>query len=117
MNDDKDFRTFHYNVIGKGSLIIGELNLSGDTIINSHVEGNINITNEGKLIIERGSHIKGKIISFDLDIFGQVEGEIVCKGLLSIRSSGVISGKVQADRLVIYPGAEVEMMATTSQSE
>lgn len=111
MMNDQDFKDFHYNVLGAKSWIKGDLILSGDCIINSTIEGSIEVT-EGKLILERGSFIKGKIKSFDLEIFGTVEGEIECEGLVSIRSSAVVQGQIKSGRLVIYPGAIVEMSAS-----
>lgn len=111
--DDRDFRNFHYNVLGANSQISGDLVLSGDAIVNSHVEGSIIVKDNGKLILERGSYVKGKIKAIDLDIFGTVEGEIECSGLLSIRSSAQVQGEIKSGRLVIYPGAVVEMNASS----
>lgn len=110
--DDRDFRDFHYNVLGAKSKIVGDLALSGDSIVNSNVDGSIEIQN-GKLILERGSVVKGKIKATELEIFGSVEGEIECTGLVSIRSSAFVQGSIKSGRLVIYPGAVVEMNAVS----
>jgi cytoskeletal protein CcmA (bactofilin family) len=112
---DNDFRQFNYNVLGVKSRIIGDLILSGDAIITSSVEGSIEVVENGKLILERGSFIKGKIKAIDLEIFGQVEGEIECSGLVSIRSSAHVTGSIKSARLVIYPGAIVEMTANSQE--
>lgn len=116
MIDDRDFKDFHYNVLGARSHITGNLILSGDAIVNSHIEGSIEVIEQGKLILERGSFVKGKIKAIDLEIFGMVEGEIECTGLVSIRSSAQVQGQIKSGRLVIYPGAIVEMNAS-SESE
>lgn len=71
MITDKDFKDFHYNVLGAKSKIQGDLVLCGDAIVNSYIEGSIEVE-EGKLVLERGSFVKGKIKAIDLDIFGQV---------------------------------------------
>lgn len=112
MIEDKDFRDFHYNIIGAKSRITGDVTLSGDTIINSSIDGSIEIE-KGKLVLERGSFVRGKIKATDLEIFGTVEGEIECSGLLSIRSNAQVQGKIKSGRLVIYPGAVVEMDASS----
>lgn len=114
MITDKDFKDFHYNVLGAKSKIQGDLVLCGDAIVNSYIEGSIEVE-EGKLVLERGSFVKGKIKAIDLDIFGQVEGDIDCAGLVSIRSSATVSGSIKSGRLVIYPGAIVEMNATPNE--
>lgn len=115
MITDKDFKDFHYNVLGAKSKIQGDLVLCGDAIVNSYIEGSIEVQEEGKLVLERGSFVKGKIKAIDLDIFGQVEGDIDCAGLVSIRSSATVSGSIKSGRLVIYPGAIVEMNATPNE--
>jgi cytoskeletal protein CcmA (bactofilin family) len=111
MINEQDFKRFNYNVFGENSTITGDLILNGDTIINSTINGTIELRGEGKLVLERGSSVKGKIIAADLEIFGQVEGEIDCSGLVSIRSSARVLGSIKSSRLVVYPGAMVEMEA------
>jgi cytoskeletal protein CcmA (bactofilin family) len=108
MINDQDFREFHYNMLGSGSKIVGDLILYGDTVITSEIVGSIEIHDNGKLILERGSKIKGKVKAIDLEIFGEMDGDIECVGLVSIRSSAQVSGTINAGRLVIYPGAIVE---------
>lgn len=116
MINENDFRQFQYNIIGAKSKITGDVLLSGDAIITSHIEGSLEILDLGKLVLERGSFIQGKVKASDIEIFGQVEGDIICSGLVSIRSSAQVTGSIKSSRLVIYPGAIVEMTAD-SQDE
>ena len=113
MMTDQDFKEFHYNVLGSKSRIVGDLVLSGDSIVTSHIDGSIEVRTEGKLVLERGSFVKGKIKAIDLEIFGEVNKDIDCSGLVSIRSSAVVSGSIKSERLVIYPGAIVDMNASS----
>lgn len=115
MIKDQDFKEFHYNILGVNSQIKGELILSGDSIITSHIEGTIEVKDEGKLVLERGSFVKGKIRAVDVEIFGNVEGEIYCTGTVSIRSSAQVEGFIKSGKLVIYPGAIVEMQASPQE--
>jgi cytoskeletal protein CcmA (bactofilin family) len=115
MMNDHDFKEFNYNVLGVKSKIVGDLVLCGDSIITSSVEGSIEVIQEGKLVLERGSYVKGKVKALDLEIFGQVEGEVECSGLVSIRSSAHVTGSIKSARLVIYPGAVVEMTASSQE--
>jgi cytoskeletal protein CcmA (bactofilin family) len=114
--NDHDFKKFNYNVLGANSKIKGDLTLTGDGIITSEIEGNIEVKENGKLILERGSFVKGKIQAIDLEIFGEVEGDITCSGLVSIRSSAHVTGSIKSARLVIYPGAIVEMTASSQEN-
>jgi len=113
--NDHDFRQFNYNILGVKSQVIGNLILSGDAIITSSVEGSVEVIDTGKLVLERGSFVKGKIKAINLEIFGRVEGEIECSGLVSIRSGAQVTGKIKSARLVIYPGAIVEMTADSQE--
>lgn len=113
MMTENDFKDFNYNVLGSQSRIVGDLVLCGDAIISSHIEGNIEVREKGKLILERGSLVKGRISAIDLEIFGTVEGEIECSGIVSIRSSADVQGKIKSAKLVIYPGAVVEISASS----
>lgn len=115
MMTEQDFRQFQYNVLGAKSVVKGDLILSGDSIITSTIEGSIEVKDTGKLILERGSRVLGKINAIDLEIFGEVDGDINCSGLVSIRSSGKVSGSIKSARLVIYPGAIVEMTADSQE--
>ena len=114
MIKDQDFREFHYNVLGAKSKFIGDLTLCGDAIITSEIHGSIEIKEQGKLVLERESFIKGKIRAIDLEIFGTVEGDIECEGTVSIRSSAFVSGTIKSGKLVIYPGAIVETTMNSS---
>ncbi len=115
MINDHDFRQFNYNILGVKSQVIGNLILSGDAIITSSVEGSVEVIDTGKLVLERGSFVKGKIKAINLEIFGRVEGEIECSGLVSIRSGAQVTGTIKSARLVIYPGAIVEMTADSQE--
>ncbi len=113
MRSDNDFRVFNYNVLGSRSKITGDIILSGDAIITSEIHGSIEVHEQGKLVLERGSFVKGRIKAIDLEIFGTVEGEIECEGLVSVRSSARITGTLKSGRLVVYPGAIIETDIST----
>lgn len=116
MITDGDFKNLNYNFLGINSVFKGEIELFGDSIITSKIHGDIIVKNQGKLIIERGAEIKGKIHAIDIEIFGEVFGEIIASGTVSIRASAFIQGKITAGKLVIYPGAIVESEAYSTNS-
>ncbi len=113
MINGNDFRAFQYNVLGLGSKLSGNVSFSGNTIITATIEGNVKMLNSAKLILERDSKITGKIEAFDLEIFGEVDGDIYSEGSVSIRSSAQVSGSIKAKKLVIYPGAIVNTEANS----
>jgi cytoskeletal protein CcmA (bactofilin family) len=115
MISDRDFNQFNYNVLGSGSTIQGDLFLSGDAIVTAEIHGKIEMKGAGKLVLERGSVVRGTVRASDLDVFGTVDGDIQCTGLVSIRSSARVKGSIRSERLVIYPGAIVETDVNTDE--
>jgi len=113
MIQEQDFKEFKYNILGSNSTIKGDLVLSGDAIITSRIEGSIKMIGEGRLVLERGSHVQGELEAHDVEIFGTVSGEIRSTGTVSVRASAKISASLESKKLVVYPGAIVEMDITT----
>lgn len=113
MISGNDFKTFQYNILGPNTVLSGDIHFTGDAIITASVTGNIKMLSSNKLILERGSRVEGRIEAFDLEIFGEVEGDIISEGSVAIRSSAVVSGSITAKKLVIYPGAIVNTQASS----
>lgn len=111
MISGNDFKTFQYNILGPLTQISGNISFCGDAIITASIEGNIKMLNSAKLVLERGSKVKGAIEAFDLEVFGEVEGDIISEGSVSIRSSAQVNGSIKAKKLIIYPGAIVDTSA------
>ncbi len=105
--DIEDFKTTRFNIIGANSKISGELNLDGPTIICGVMEGTINTTS--RLSLDRNSRMLGTITGHDVEITGQFKCEIHCTGTLSLRAGSEVTGIINAAKLVIYPGAIVDM--------
>ncbi|MFY7993537.1 MAG: bactofilin family protein [Bacteriovoracaceae bacterium] len=105
---ESDFKTYNYNVVGLESEVTGTLKLKGDTVFNGSINGELHLL-EGKLVLERGSKITGKIFAQEIEVFGEINGDIFCSGKLSFRSSAKFEGDIQSQSLVIYPGAQINM--------
>lgn len=96
--------TGNFNRICEGTEILGTINTSTDFRIDGYVEGSIN--SKGKIVIGEKAKIKGDIISRNADILGTVEGTITVSELLSIKSSGVLTGNVVTKKITIEVGAQ-----------
>ncbi|MDH5415524.1 MAG: polymer-forming cytoskeletal protein [Flavobacteriaceae bacterium] len=107
--NENDFRHLNFSLIGKGTHLEGDLNFKGDTILNCSVKGTLTITDKGKLTLERGSHFEGEIYCHDVEIFGDFLGTVNASGTLSIRSSANVSGKLNAARMSVFPGAKLNI--------
>jgi cytoskeletal protein CcmA (bactofilin family) len=91
------------NRICEGTEIKGAIKTTTDFRVDGRIEGNIQC--EGRIIIGEKSHIKGEIISKNMEISGHVEGNISVEGLLSLKSSAVVDGEITIGKLVVEVGA------------
>jgi hypothetical protein len=97
MMNERDFLEFNYNVLGVNSRVVGDLVLTGDTILTSSLEGSIEIQGKGKLVLERGSREKGKIKAFDVEIFGFDPLECVRRRIDQMLPACDLSGSSSGD--------------------
>lgn len=98
---------------GKNSTLKGDFELHGQTHINCKVYGHLNVVSEEVLSIGPESYIEGDITAFNIDIYGEVRGDITASNILRIFPSAVVEGKVSAKSLIIKPGAIINMTGHT----
>lgn len=104
-----------FTYIGKKNLLKGDLEFSNQTHIAGVIEGKINIKNNFKLIFEVGSQINSVINCYDLDVYGEVLGEIHAQGLVTFYPTANFNGKIYSKNIEIFPGAIVNMQAQTAK--
>ena len=91
------------NRIVAGTKIKGEVNSGADFRIDGEIEGTIQTS--GRLVVGKKGVIKGNIICTNADVEGTINGTLVVKSTLSLKTTAVIEGEVQTDKLAIEPGA------------
>ena len=91
------------NVIGKGTVLEGNI----ETFGNIRIEGKIigNVKSKSKIALGGSSHIDGNIIAQNADIEGEVKGRIEISDLLVLKATAVVHGDIITGKLVIEPGA------------
>jgi len=102
-NDDIAINTY----IGAGSVITGDLKISGFVTVYGDIDGNLEAT--GKIIVGRDARIKGNIVAKSAIISGIVEGNITAPEHIQLFESAVVIGDLTTKRLelaenVIYHG-------------
>lgn len=100
------FKAHHFTIIGQNTVIDGNLNLQDESQIWGQVTGNI-VTLE-KVFIERTAMVKGNLKCRDVVISGELHGDIEASGIVTLRSSAKYYGKIQAEDIIIHPGAFLE---------
>jgi cytoskeletal protein CcmA (bactofilin family) len=91
-----------HNTITSGTEITGDINSNGDIRLDGYLNGNL-IT-KGKLVIGESGKVTGTIHCKNADIYGIVDGKVNVSELLSLKSSGKVTGDILINRLAIEPG-------------
>ena len=91
------------NVIGKGTIIEGNIIAEGDLIIEGTVRGDV--TTKTSLIVGRSCIIEGNILADHAEVAGVVKGTVQALGLLVIKSSSMIDGDVLTKNLNVESGS------------
>jgi cytoskeletal protein CcmA (bactofilin family) len=96
-------RTESPNVIGKGTIIQGNIVAEGDLIIEGTVRGDV--TTKTTLVVGPNCVIEGNIVAEHAEVAGQVKGTVQALGLLVIKSSSMIDGDVLTKNLNVESGS------------
>ncbi len=91
------------NVIGKGTVLEGNVETFGNIRIEGRVNGNIK--SKSKIALGNGSRVEGNIAAQNADIEGEVKGKVEISELLVLKSTAVINGDIATGKLVVEPGA------------
>jgi cytoskeletal protein CcmA (bactofilin family) len=91
------------NVIGKGTVLEGNVETFGNIRIEGKVIGNIK--SKSKVALGHSSHVEGNITAQNADIEGEVKGKIEISEMLVLKATAVINGDIVTGKLVVEPGA------------
>lgn len=94
------------NIIGKGTLIEGNL----ESLANIRIEGKLvgDIKTKAKIAIGEGGVIIGNVLANNMEIAGTVNGNIEITGLLTIKATAVIVGDIHASKITMESGARFD---------
>jgi cytoskeletal protein CcmA (bactofilin family) len=91
------------NVIGKGTVLEGNIETYGNIRIEGRVNGNIK--SKSKVALGAGSHVEGNISAQNADIEGEVNGKVDISEMLVLKSTALVHGDIITGKLVVEPGA------------
>lgn len=86
-------------------VVRGEINLVHDIRIDGHCDGNI--TSKARIIIGETANVKGKVICNNLDVWGNIDGEIIVRDCLSLKKGCSVTGIVRTANIVSEYGARL----------
>ncbi len=91
------------NTIASGTVIVGDIKTKGSLRLDGELVGTIE--SEEKVVIGKTGKVKGKIFCKNIDISGEMEGELKVEGLSSFTKSSRITGDVKTGQLEIEAGS------------
>ena len=92
------------NIIGKETIIEGNITTSGNVRIEGKLIGNL--TTKSKAVLGNESRLEGKIIAQNAEIAGTLEGVIEIKELLILKPTAIVNGDIITKKLVFEKDAQ-----------
>ena len=89
--------------LGPRDVLQGRLEIQGDLKIGGNVEGDLKAT--GDVTIDSGATIQASIEGANVQVRGQVTGNVTAKRRLTLGGSGRLNGDVKVGRLTVEDGA------------
>ena len=91
------------NVIGKGTVLEGNIETSGNIRIEGRIIGNIK--SKSKIALGHSSLIDGNVTAQNADVEGTVKGKVEIGDLLVLKATATVHGDISTGKLVVEPGA------------
>lgn len=91
-------------IIGEDLIIQGELRSQGDIDVHGYVTGAVVAS---RLVVHRGGRVVGTVRAGNAEVNGLMQGTVAVKHLISIGSTGSVSGDVRYGQLALAPGGEL----------
>ena len=89
-------------IIGRGTIIKGNLEGSGNIRIDGDIDGDVSVT--GNMVIGESGNVQGNIKADSLTVGGTIKGNADCDGNLCIQAKGQLIGDIRARSLNIAEG-------------
>lgn len=103
-------------VIGATVKVDGNFVGSGDVIVEGHVSGTLKTSKN--LVIGPQATIKADVEAANIEIAGEIRGQVKCSGKLAVAASGKIFGNVDTKTIAVEHGATIHGKVTmTGESQ
>ncbi len=91
------------SVIAEGTVITGDFNTNENLRIDGSIIGDVKC--EKRLVIGKSGMIKGKIEAAEIAVNGQMIGEAISKGIMTLGATAKAEGLISAVNLTVEEGA------------
>lgn len=90
--------------ISEGTSIKGEINSPYDIRLDGNFEGKL--VSAGKVVIGEKAYVKGDVICANMDIYGNLEGNVFVKEVLALKESCKVKGNLNIRKLIVELDSE-----------
>lgn len=91
------------NLIGKGTVIKGDVESSGDIRVDGRLIGSLK--SNGKIVVGQTGVVEGDLTCKQADISGVVKGILKCEELTALKSTSKVEVELLTKQLLIEVGA------------
>jgi len=91
--------------ISESARIKGDFISDDDIRIDGTVDGTIRST--GRVVVGEKATIKGRMYCGELDFWGNIEGDLYVRDLLSLNGSCVVKGSLHINKIKVEVGAQI----------
>lgn len=102
------------NLIGKGTVIKGDVESSGDIRVDGRLLGSLR--SNGKIVVGQTGVVEGDLTCKQADISGVVKGILKCDELTSLKSTSKVEVDLVTKQLLIEVGAVFTGKCVMSQT-
>jgi cytoskeletal protein CcmA (bactofilin family) len=104
MVKNKEVEVPSLNLLSAGTVVKGEIRLTGDFRLDGTFIGTINC--KGKVVVGPTGNIEGEIICQNADFSGEVKATVKVAELLTLKETARYTGDITTNKLSIEPGAK-----------
>lgn len=103
------------NRVAAGSALSGNLTFEGGLLVQGELSGQVRVN--GRLIIWTGGVVSGQVeVTGDFYLFGRLgkpgadvqATQLACQGMAFVSKTGISNGTLEARRLQLYEGADLQ---------
>jgi cytoskeletal protein CcmA (bactofilin family) len=101
--------------LGPRDILQGRLEIQGDLKVAGNVEGDLKAS--GDVTVDSGANIQAAIEGANVNVRGQVTGNVTARKRLTLGGSGRLNGDVKVSRLTVEDGATLNGNVTMSSEK
>lgn len=92
--------------IAEGVSLKGDFSSKNDVRLDGCIEGVV--FSQGRVVVGENAVIKGSVLCSNIDLWGQVDGDLYASEVLVLKSSAKVKGGIHANRIQVEMGARID---------